>query len=80
MKNYIKNASTVIKQKIFAYQQRIKFINYTVTIIQLDVIYVIFKLSKFLINSFVKHLYAVNKGFYILFILKMFQLNLMLEF
>ena len=61
MKNCFKNASTVIKQKVFAYQQRIEFINYTAIIICLDVTYVAFKLSKFLINLFAKYFYAANR-------------------
>ena len=61
MKNYFKNASTVIKQKVFAYQQRIEFINYAAIIICFDVIHVAFKLSKCLTNSSTKYFYAANR-------------------
>ena len=61
MKDYFKNASTVTKQEVFAYQQRVEFINYAAVITRLDVAQAAFKLSEFLINPLAKHLYAANR-------------------
>ena len=75
MKNYIKNAETIIKQKIYAYQQRVKFINYAAIIICFDVTYVVFKLSEFLINSSKKHFDASNRIFFYLTAIKFFSIR-----
>ena len=75
MKNYIKNTKTIIKQKIYAYQQRIKSINYATIIIRSDIIYAAFKLSEFLINSLKKHLHAADRIFFYLIIIKFFSIK-----
>lgn len=63
MEDCIKNANTAIKQEVFAYQQRVKSINYAAVIIRSDVAHAVFKLSEFLTNPSAKHFYAVNKMF-----------------
>lgn len=76
MKDYIKNAETVIKQKIFAYQQRVESINYATIIIRPNVIYAVSKLSEFLINSSRKHFDASDRVFSYLVHIK----NLLIRF
>lgn len=61
MKNYFKNASTAIKKEVFAYQQRVRSINYAAVITRPDVAHAVSKLSEFLINPSAKHLYAANR-------------------
>ena len=75
MKNYIKNTKTIIKQKVYAYQQRVKSINYATIIIQSDMIYAAFKLSKFLTNSSKKHFHAADRIFFYLIIIKFFSIR-----
>ena len=75
MKNYIKNTKTIIKQKVYAYQQRIESINYATVIIRSDVIYTVFKLSEFLINSSKKHFHAADRIFFYLIIIKFFSIK-----
>ena len=75
MKNYIKNTKTIIKQKIYAYQQRIESINYAIIITRFNVIYVVFKLSEFLINSSKKHFYAADQILFYLIIIKFFSIK-----
>ena len=73
--NLMKNTGTVINQDIYAYQQRINFINYAVVIIRLDVTYAVFKLSEFLINSFRTHLNAIDRVFFYLAHIKRFAIK-----
>ena len=75
MKDYIKNTKTIIKQKIYAYQQRVKSINYATVIIRSDVIYIVFKLSEFLINSSKKHFHAADRVFFYLITIKFFSIR-----
>ena len=75
MKNYIKNTKTIIKQKIYAYQQRVESINYATVITRFDVIYAVFKLSEFLINSSKKHFHATDRIFFYLIIIKFFSIR-----
>ena len=75
MKNYIKNTKTIIKQKVYAYQQRIESINYAAVITRSDVAYAAFKLSEFLINSSKKHLYAADRIFFYLIVIKFFSIK-----
>ena len=75
MKDYIKNVETIIKQKIYAYQQRVKFINYTAVITQFDVIYAVFKLSEFLTNPSKKHFDASDRVFFYLIAIKFFSIR-----
>ena len=75
MENYIKNTKTIIKQKIYAYQQRIESINYATIIIRFDVIYAVSKLSEFLINSSKKHLHAADRILFYLIIIKFFSIK-----
>ena len=75
MENYIKNTKTIIKQKIYAYQQRIESINYATVITRSDVAYAVFKLSEFLINSSKKHLHAADRIFFYLIAIKFFLIR-----
>ena len=75
MKNYIKNTKTIIKQKVYTYQQRIKSINYATIIIRFNVIYAVFKLLKFLINSSKKHFHVADRIFFYLIIIKFFSIK-----
>ena len=75
MKNYIKNTKTIIKQKVYAYQQRIKSINYATVIIRSDVIYAVFKLSEFIINLSKKTSSCSWLNFFYLIIIKFFSIK-----
>ena len=59
--DHVKNTNTAINQEIFAYQQRVKSINYATIIIRPDVIYAAFKLTEFFINSFQTHINATDR-------------------
>ena len=48
--DHVKNTGTATKQEIFAYQQRVRSINYAAVITRPDVAYAVFKLSEFLTN------------------------------
>lgn len=59
--NHHKIFKTATKQKIFAYQQRIKSINYAVVIIKSNIVYVCLKLSEFFINLFQAYIATANQ-------------------
>ena len=59
----IKNEKTATKQKIWIYQQRIKFINFAAIITRSDIIFATLKLSEFLINSSTYHMKQVDRMF-----------------
>lgn len=59
--DHVKNTKTVIKQEILFYQQRVELINYAIVITRSDVVYAVFKLSKFLTNPSSMHFQAVDR-------------------
>ena len=62
--NYIfmmKNENIVISQKIYAYQQRVDFINFAIVIIRSNVIAVVFKLTKYFTNFSKHHMKQTNR-------------------
>ena len=62
--NYIfmmKNESTATSQKIYAYQQRVDFINFAIVITRSNVIAVVFKLTKYFTNFSKHHMKQTNR-------------------
>ena len=57
----IKNEKTIISQKVHAYQQKVKFINFVVTTTRLNVIVVASKLIEYFTNSFEHHTKQTNR-------------------
>ena len=57
----IKNSNQTTSQQIHEYQQKIKFMNFATVIIKSNVVFVVFKLSKFLTNSSFIHLNQADR-------------------
>ena len=57
----IKNENITISQKIYAYQQRVDFINFAIVIIRSNVIVAVFKLTKYFTNFSKYHIKQTNR-------------------